>query len=267
MMNVEILTVGNEILLGRIEDTNSNYLCRVVRGVGGQVRHIAVVRDEVSAIADELQHSLERGAKMIFTCGGLGPTDDDVTLAGVAKATGRKLEVNADALEFVARRYTELAQQGYVSRANMNEARVKMATLPEDARIVDNPVGAAPAVVLEVNDTRIVSLPGVPAELKAIVEGPLQSLMAEFFGGGSYHELEMIVGCGDESVLAPALKRVAQLHPEVYLKSRANRFGPDARFRIVISASAKSSNEAYRMVASAASDLTRTLEAAGISAG
>ena len=267
MAIVEILTVGNEILLGRIEDTNSNYLCRVVRGMGGHVRHIAVVRDEVDAIAGELQHSLERGAKLIITCGGLGPTEDDVTLAGVAKATGRELEVNAAAQEFVARRYTELAQQGYVSRAVMNEARVKMATLPEGARIVENSVGAAPAVVLEVNDARIVSLPGVPAELKTIVEGPLQSLLAEFFGEGSYHELEMIIGCGDESMLAPALKQVAQLHPEVYLKSRANRFGPDARFRIVISASAKNSKEAHRLVASAASDLTRTLEAVGISAG
>ena len=267
MVIVEILTVGNEILLGRIEDTNSNYLCRVVRGMGGQVRHIAVVSDEVDAIAGELQHSLDRGPKIIFTCGGLGPTEDDVTLAGVAKATERKLEVNADALEFVARRYTELAQQGYVSRPEMNEARVKMATLPDGAGIIENQVGAAPAVVLDVNDTRIVSLPGVPAELKAIVEGPLLSLLAGFFDGGSYHELEMIIGCGDESVLAPALKQVAQLHPDVYLKSRANRFGPDARFRIVISASAKSSNEAHRKVASAASDLTRTLKAAGISAG
>jgi len=264
VVNVEILTIGNEILLGLIEDTNSNYLCRVVRGMGGRVRHIAVLPDEIDAIAVDLKASLERGAELIFTCGGLGPTDDDLTLAGVAQATACNLEVNAAAQAFVERRYRELASQGYVSSAEMSEARLKMARLPEGADAVENPVGAAPAVVVEANNTRIVSLPGVPAELKAIVEGPLQSVLARVFGRGSYREREMTVACGDESELAPALRRVVYLHPEVYIKSRANRFGPAVRFRIVISASATSAEEADRMIASAASDLTRTLGDAGI---
>jgi len=264
VVNVEILTIGNEILLGLIEDTNSNYLCRVVRGMGGRVRHIAVLRDEIDAIASDLKASLERGAELIFTCGGLGPTDDDLTLAGIAHATARKLEINAAAKEFVERRYRELASQGYVSSAEMSDARLKMARLPDGAHSIENPVGAAPAVVVEVGDTRIISLPGVPAELKAIVEGPLQSLFARVFGRGSYRELDMTVACGDESELAPALRRVASLHPEVYLKSRASHFGPGVRFRIVVSASATSAEEAERMIASAASDLTRTLRAAGI---
>ena len=264
MVNVEILAIGNEILLGLIEDTNSIYLCRVVRGMGGRVRRIAVLPDEIDAIAGDVKASLERGAELIFTCGGLGPTDDDLTLAGIAQATARSLEVNEGARAFVERRYRELASQGYVASAEMSEARLKMARLPEGARAVENPVGAAPAVVVEVNDTRIVSLPGVPAELKAIVEGPLQSLLARVFGRGSYREREMTVACGDESELAPALRRVGSLHPEVYIKSRASHFGPGVRFRIVISASAASAEDAERMIASAASDLTRTLRAAGI---
>ena len=264
MVNVEILTIGNEILLGIIEDTNSNYLCRVIRGMGGRVRRITVLRDEIDAIVGEVKASLERGAALIFTCGGLGPTDDDLTLTGIAQATARKLEINASAQEFVERRYRDLASQGYVSSAEMSEARLKMARLPEGARAVENPVGAAPAVVVEVNDTRIVSLPGVPAELKAIVEGPLQDLLAQVFGRGSYRERVITVGCGDESELAPALRRVAFLHPEVYIKSRASRFGPDVWLRIVISASAASAEEAGLMIASAASDLTRTLGDAAI---
>ena len=264
MITVEILTIGNEILLGLIEDTNSNYLCRVVRGMGGRVRHIAVVRDDVDAIAEDIKHSLERGAAFVFTCGGLGPTDDDLTLAGVAKATTRELEPSTAAIELVEQRYRELASQGYVSSAEMSDARLKMGRLPQGAWPLENPVGAAPAVVLELNDIRIVSLPGVPAELKAIVEGPLQTLLARVFGRGCYREREMTVGCGDESELAPALRQVAHLHPEVYIKSRASRFGPDVRFRIMISASASSEEEAERMIARAAADLTRTLEKAGI---
>jgi molybdenum cofactor synthesis domain-containing protein len=264
VVNVEILTIGNEILLGLLEDTNSHYLCRVVRGMGGRVRHIAVLRDEIDAIAAAIKASLDRNAELIFTCGGLGPTDDDLTLAGVALGTTRKLEINALAQEFVEHRYREIASQGYVSTAEMSEARLKMARLPQGAFAVENPVGAAPAVVVEVNNTRIVSLPGVPAELKAIVEGPLQSLLSRIFGRGSYREREMKVACGDESELAPALRRVAFLHPEVYIKSRASHFGPGVRFRIVISASAASADEADRMITTAASDLTRTLEDAGI---
>lgn len=264
MITVEILTIGNEILLGIIEDTNSNYLCRVVRGMGGRVRHIAILRDEIDAIAGDLKASLERGAELIFTCGGLGPTDDDLTLEAVANALDRKLEINPAAVAFVERRYLDLALQGYVSNAEMSETRLKMARLPQGAYAIENPVGAAPAVIVEFDDKRIISLPGVPSELKAIVEGPLQDLLGRIFGRGSYREREMIVICGDESELAPALRRVAFLHPEVYIKSRASRFGPDVRFRIVISASATSADAADRMIASAAADLTRTLGEVGI---
>jgi molybdopterin-biosynthesis enzyme MoeA-like protein len=232
--------------------------------MAGRVRHIAVVRDEIDAIGASIKASMERGAELIFTCGGLGPTDDDLTLAGVANATGRQLKINAAAQEFIERRYQKLAAQGYVLSAEMSEPRLKMARLPEGGRPIENPAGAAPAVVVEVNNTRIVSLPGVPAELKAIVEGPLQSLLAEVFGRGSYREREITVGCGDESVLAPALGRVAALHPDVYIKSRASSFGRGVRFRILISASAASSEEAGLMIENAVLDLTRALGDAGI---
>lgn len=264
MVNVEIVTIGNEILLGLVQDTNSNYICRVVRGMGGRVRHIAVVRDEIGSIVEEMRASLSRRADLIFTCGGLGPTDDDLTLAGVAEATGKSLELNQQARDLIERRYRELAQAGYVASAEMSESRLKMARLPADCRVIENPIGAAPAIAMSVNASRIVSLPGVPAELKEIIEGPLQTLLNEIFGRGSYREREMTVDCGDESVLAPALRQVAAAHPEVYIKSRATRFGRDVMFRITISASASSAKEANRMIESASNDLTGAFENAGI---
>lgn len=264
MVNIEIVTIGNEILLGLVQDTNSNYICRVVRGMGGRVRHIAIVRDEIDSIVEEVRASLSRRPDLIFTCGGLGPTDDDLTLAAVAEAAGRSLELNQKAREFVESRYRELARAGYVVSAEMSESRLKMARLPAGCRMIENPVGAAPAMLMEVNTSRIVSLPGVPAELKGITEGPLQSLLNEVFGRGSYREREMMVDCGDESVLAPALRQVASAHPEVYIKSRASRFGRDVMFRINISASASSSEEACRMIETAANDLTTAFEKAGI---
>jgi molybdenum cofactor synthesis domain-containing protein len=264
VVNVEIVTIGNEVLLGLVQDTNSNYLCRVVRGMGGRVRHIAVVRDEIGEIAEELRASIARRAEVIFTCGGLGPTDDDLTLAGVAAAVSRPLELNPAARELVARRFRELAAAGEVADAALSDARLKMARLPVGARPIDNPAGAAPAMAIEINQCRIISLPGVPSELKAIIEGPLQGLLNEVFGRGSYREREMIVACGDESVLAPALRQVADAHPDVYIKSHASHYGREVTFRITVSASAPSPEAADRMIASAATDLTRVFQAAGI---
>jgi nicotinamide-nucleotide amidase len=264
VINVEILTIGNEILLGLVEDTNSNYLCRVVRGMGGRVRHIAVVRDEIDAIAHDINASIERGADLIFTCGGLGPTDDDLTLAGIAKSADLGLEVNEAARRLVESRYQQLALQGYVSSAEMSEARLKMARLPEGARPVENPVGAAPAVVLVSGGGRIVALPGVPAELRGIIEGPLQTLLTEVFGRGSYRERQITVECGDESELAPALRKVTSAHPEVYIKSRASHFGSDVKFRILISVSGASAEETEHMMESAATELTAALRDSGI---
>jgi molybdopterin-biosynthesis enzyme MoeA-like protein len=139
-----------------------------------------------------------------------------------------------------------------------------MARLPRRSLVIENPVGAAPAIALAAGNSRIVSLPGVPAELKSIVEGPLQALLNEVFGRGSYREREMVVDCGDESVLAPALRRVAAAHPHVYVKSRASHFGRDVMFRILISASATSGEEANQMIERAYADLARAFQDAGI---
>jgi molybdenum cofactor synthesis domain-containing protein len=264
MITVEIVIIGNEVLLGIVQDTNSNYLCRVVRGMGGRVRHISIVRDEVDEIAQEIRASLVRRADLIFTCGGLGTTDDDLTMAAVARAAELALELNGEAREFIERRYRELARAGYVESALMTESRLKMARFAAGSRVIENPIGAAPAAALEVESSRIVSLPGVPAELKAIVEGPLQPLLAELFRRGSYREREMTVECNDESLLAPALRQVVEAHPDVYIKSRASHFGHDVKFRILISASAATSEEADRMIERAATDLVRTLSDAGI---
>lgn len=264
MLTVEIIIIGNEVLLGMVQDTNTNYLCRVLRGMGGRVRHASIVRDEMDSIAEEVRASVNRRADVIFTCGGLGPTDDDLTIAAVAAAAGKSLELNQQAREMVERRYSDLARAGYVKSGAMTDSRLKMARLVEGSRVIENPVGAAPAVALEINGSLVISLPGVPSELKAVVEGPLQKLLNELFGRGSYREREMIVECNDESVLAPALRQVAYAHPEVYIKSRAHHFGPDVKFRVLVSASASSADEADKMIEQAAADLTAALASAGI---
>lgn len=264
MIRVEILIVGNEVLLGQVQDTNSSYLCRVIRGRGGLTGHIAVVPDEIDAIADAVKASRGRRAGLILTCGGLGPTDDDLTFAGIAAATGSSLELNHSARDFIERRYAQLAAAGFVECLEMNDARLKMAKLPAGAHAIENPVGSAPGVSLEAGEARIVALPGVPAELKAIVEGPLQPLLNELFGHAGYCEREIIVDCGDESQLAPVLREVAVAHPNVYLKSRASHFGQRVRLRVIVSTSASSVERANRLIEAASADLVRAFKEAGM---
>jgi molybdenum cofactor synthesis domain-containing protein len=263
---VEIIVIGTEILLGSTQDTNSSYLCRVVRATQNRVRHIAVVADDNEEIAIEVRASIERAADLVFTCGGLGPTDNDLTLAAVARAVGVSVVESEAAKVLVERRYAELASKGFVSKAGLTGERLKMARLPEGADAIANPVGAAPAVVLMSAGSRIVCLPGVPTELTAIVEGPLQPLLGEMLGRGSYAERGLSADCGDESVLAPIVSRVSVANPNVYVKTRPTGFGPDLKFRIRLSASSIDRNAARAHIERAAGELVSALAEAGIRA-
>jgi len=264
MGTVEIIAIGNELLLGDTLDTNTSWLCRTITGLGGRVERAVLVRDERPAIVREVRGALERHVSLLITSGGLGPTEDDLTLEAIAEALGRALLVNARALALVQQTYERLAAAGYVADARLTESRVKMARLPEGAEPLENPVGAAPGVLLRVDRTTLVSLPGVPAELKAIVTGPLQPVLQEIFGAGVFSEREVIALCRDETVLAPILRDVSHRHPDVYIKSRAREFGADLRFRITLSLSGRDPAIVNARLEDAARDLCTALRHVGI---
>ncbi|HEM62067.1 MAG TPA: competence/damage-inducible protein A, partial [Chloroflexi bacterium] len=104
-MRAEIIAIGNELLLGDVLDTNTNWLCQRITGVGGQVTRAALIRDDIEAIVSEVRSVLARSPNLIITTGGLGPTGDDITLQGVAEATGRPLELHTEALALTKSRY------------------------------------------------------------------------------------------------------------------------------------------------------------------
>ncbi len=239
MVTVEIIAIGNELLLGDTLDTNTQWLCRTFTGLGGRVERAVLVRDDRPAIVREIRGALERQVHLLVTSGGLGPTDDDLTLDAIAQALDRPLILDERALVLVRATYERLAAAGYVADARLTESRLKMARIPQGAEPVENPVGAAPGVLLRLERTMLVSLPGVPAELKAIVTGPLRPVLQELFGAGVFRERELIALCRDETVLAPILREVSRRHPDIYIKSRAREFGADVRFRITLSLSGR----------------------------
>jgi len=260
---VEIIAVGNELLLGDVLDTNTNWLCKRITGVGGLVTRAVLVRDEHDAIVAEIRSALDRKPQLILTTGGLGPTSDDITLQAVAQATGCPVSLHPEALALVKERYRELAKKGYVGDSDLTEARKKMAYLPRGAKAVANPVGSAPAVILEIAGSTLVSLPGVPEEMKGIYEETLQPTLKKIFGDSFYEERAVIAHCGDESMLAPILAQVVEAHPEVYIKSRARRYGPEVEILITLSSAGDGRQEVQGGIDRALEDLIAALAGAG----
>jgi molybdenum cofactor synthesis domain-containing protein len=263
-VTVELFVIGNELLIGEIQDTNTHWLCRELHNIGGRVTRVTLLRDELDIIADELQRALGRGPSVIITSGGLGPTMDDLTLTAVALGTGCQLQLHEIALGMIRQRYDELAAQGILTEGGLNPAREKMAVLPAGSRPIHNPVGTAPAVLLDVSGTTIICLPGVPSELKGIFGSSLQPFLDSTFVQGAAVIRTISVLCNDESIMEPVLSRVVREHPEIYLKSLATTLGENREIDITITASGSSDKGLEKLVEAALSDLREGLSGLGI---
>ena len=261
---VAILSIGNEILLGDIPNSNAQWLCRELTERGAEVRHIAIVRDVDAEIAIELNHALTYAPLLLVTTGGLGPTDDDRSVGAVAQALDLELAFDPVAASMVESFYAKMGERGLVPMTGLTPPRRKMALLPRGSRALENRVGAAPGVLLSRGATQIVLLPGVPEEMQDIVLGSLAPHLDSLFGPGSYREIERFAGVSDESILAPLLRETSERHPQVYVKSRAELFGRSASFRITLSCRAGDVGEVNRLLAGAQDDLERTLARHGI---
>lgn len=236
-ISAEIIAVGNELLLGIVQDTNTHWLCKRISGLGGRVRRCAIVADDLGAIGRALKEALSSGRDLIIITGGLGPTRDDMTLEAVAQALGLPLEENPQALEMVAGRYLELYEQGRVDSPELSASRRKMALLPQGATPLANRVGSAPGVLLRAGKSLIVVLPGVPSEMRDIFGNALRPYLKELFGKVFYSEVTLIVDLNDESRIAPLLGEFQRSWPEVYIKSRPRGFEEGMKIAITLAMS------------------------------
>ncbi|MBI1953298.1 MAG: competence/damage-inducible protein A [Candidatus Omnitrophica bacterium] len=162
-MNAEIIAVGTELLLGFVTNTDTVYLSRVLAGLGIDCFHHVTVGDNPQRLAQALETALSR-ADLVITCGGLGPTVDDITLETTASAAGRRLILNRRILRQIKARF---AHQGI----RMPKANIRQAMVPEGAVPFPNGVGTAPGFLLVIRNNRmLVALPGPPAELIPMTE-------------------------------------------------------------------------------------------------
>jgi molybdenum cofactor synthesis domain-containing protein len=261
---VEILVIGNEILIGDIQDTNTSWLCRLVNSRGGHVSRGTMLRDDLDVIAEEVRRALERGPDVIFTSGGLGPTADDLSLAAVAKGAGLPLRLHEEALRMVKEQYDRFHAMGIMAQGGLNPGREKMAWLPEGGLPLYNPGGTAPGVLLRVGRTSIISLPGVPSELKGIIEASLQDFLDLTFGAGGSLSRTLRVRCNDESILEPVLGRVVPRHPRVYIKSLATTVGESPELDITLTVTGGGEGGRQGLLDAAYAELCEGLAGCGI---
>ena len=162
MPSAEIITIGTELLLGEIVDTNAPFLARKLRDAGIDLYRKTTVGDNVNRIAQAIQQSLKR-CDIILTTGGLGPTVDDPTRDAVALAVGGKSEFRPELWEQIRTRFARLGR--FPTENNRRQAYI-----PEGAKAYENPVGTAPIFILEYHSHVIICLPGVPSEMEYLME-------------------------------------------------------------------------------------------------
>jgi molybdenum cofactor synthesis domain-containing protein len=254
-VTVEIFIIGNEILNGDIQDTNTHWLCKEITGLGGRVVRGTILADDLDLVAMELRAAQERGTRVIFTSGGLGPTADDLTLAAVARSVGKEVRLHEKAQLMIKNSYDALFVNGVLAQGGLTPEREKMAWLPEGAIPLYNPAGTAPCSLLEAGQAVIISLPGIPKELKGIFNSSLQPFLQETFRGGIAVMHTITVCCNDESLLAPVLGRVVPAHPGVYIKSLATMPGETQELDITLTAVGSDQASLEALIGSALQEL------------
>lgn len=180
-MRVELLTIGDELLLGFTLDTNAAVLARALAPLGVEIVRHDTVGDDPAAIGQATREALERTGALITT-GGLGPTSDDLTRGAIAALLGRSLHLDDAVLTYIEQLFLARGHSGPLPAGNRQQALV-----PEGARVLFNHHGTAPGLWLEDERGRwVVMLPGVPRELRGMVNDSLLPLLAGRVGAGHY---------------------------------------------------------------------------------
>jgi molybdenum cofactor synthesis domain-containing protein len=208
-----IILIGNEILSGKVQDANAHWICRQLRALGVEVRRVSVVPDEVELIAAEVA-AFSRAFDLVFTSGGVGPTHDDLTMAGVARGLGVPV-VRDDRLVALLRRH---------ARGPLNEARLRMADVPAGAELVGGDERLFPTV----QAGNVYVLPGVPEIFRAKFEA-----LRDRFRGTPYHLITVFVNMA-EGTLADYLNELLARHPGLLCGSYPEFSNPEYRVKVTL---------------------------------
>ena len=262
-VNMEIICIGNELLIGKILNTNAQWIARRATSLGVIVKRITVVSDDVEEIASAVKEAVQRKSRFIITTGGLGPTFDDKTLEGIAKALNRELKMNEKALKLVKEKYESYFKAGKMEEAEITPYRAKMAMLPEGAEPLPNPVGTAPGVLINTMGSLLIALPGVPHEMEAIFESSIVPLLKKESKGLTFFETSLNIDGIMESTLAPLIEITMRDNPYVYIKSHPRGGERKPHMEVHLSTIAENSEIARTRLGKAAIQLSELVKGKG----
>jgi competence/damage-inducible protein CinA-like protein len=247
MPSAEIITIGTEILLGEIIDTNSRYIARRLRSHGIDIFRVTSIGDNPGRIAAEIRSALAR-ADIVITTGGLGPTVDDPTREAVAAALEVPVEFREDLWQQVIDRFARFDR--YPTENNRRQAYV-----PQGALGIENPVGTAPAFMIERDNRLIFSLPGVPREMEHLLEHAVIPELQEQFDLDSVLVVRLLRTSGaGESQIDEKIADLERLdNPTVGLAAHSGQV--DVR----IAAKAATIEAAHQLIAPVEADLRARL--------
>jgi len=197
-----MLVIGDEILSGRTQDTNTSYLASALTAKGIDLKEVRVVPDTPRAIIHAV-NALRETHDMVFTSGGIGPTHDDITADAIAAAFGVPIDVRADARAILEARYREMGTA-------INPARLRMARIPDGATLIENPVSGAPGFTLE----NVHVMAGVPTVFRAMVA----SVLPNISGGAPLVSRSLRIDRGEGDIAGP-LAELAARFPDLSIGS------------------------------------------------
>lgn len=236
-MQAEIISIGTELLLGAIVDTNAAYISRQLAEIGVDLYRRVTVGDNEGRIARCIELALER-ADVVICSGGLGPTVDDVTRQAVAQATGRELVLDEEMLGWIEERFRGWGHP-------MNENNRRQAFKPEGAIAIENPVGTAPIFIVQHQRGDVIVLPGVPHEMEHLMEHEVIPYLKRKLGHQEVIKARVLrtVGIGESQVDSRIGDLMESANPTVGLAAHPGQ--TDVR----IVAKATSAEEADRLIA------------------
>jgi len=212
-LSAGVVVIGNEILSGKVADTNSPFLAGELRPLGVTLRRISTIPDELPLIASEVRQHHE-AYDLVFTSGGVGPTHDDVTIEGVAMALGRKVIVHPDIADKLKTFYGE----------KINAARLKMAEVPEGAELITDVSLNFPTIKVE----NVYILPGIPE----IFRSKFESLKARF--NADPYCLKVVYTRVGEGTIAEYLNDTLRTFPELLLGSYPKINHPEYMVKVTL---------------------------------
>lgn len=236
-MNVEIVAIGTELLLGQSVDTNSAWLAKEMARMGIDVYSFQAVGDNEKRIETALKGACDR-SQVVLTTGGLGPTVDDVTRKVAAKLASRTLVYNETIAKEIEARFERMKMP--FPKANLSQAFI-----PQGATLIPNPVGTAPGFIVKAGKSHLACMPGVPAEMKAMFEATVKPFLMELNPSGSVIKSRVYRTTGmSESQLNEIIRDIFEKSTNPTVGVLAHKEGVDVR----LTAKAASDSEADRLL-------------------